>query len=176
MSKKFVEVPELKLAEDLLNAKSNAQEVVLLLCARIDALACCISHEHQSNRQSFASLLVNYAGHRDLMQSVSTGDLYYELGYHRWLIEGMIPKPGRLTRFSRVDDPIIHLLDRSGIPLTVEAARHVFDCKSGRTAASRFALSSAFLAPLNSLSSTVKVPCERLRRPTGVVLMWPLIW
>ena len=60
------------------------------------------------------------------MGSVSLGDLYYELGFHRWLAEGMIPKPGRLHRFSDLDDPIISLLDRSGIALTSEAAQQFF--------------------------------------------------
>lgn len=115
--------PTIRLAEDLINAKANPQEVVLLLCARLDALASCISREGQSNRQAFIHLLIHYAGHSNLMESVSAGDLYYELGFHRWLAEGMLPKPGRITRFSHIDDPIIHLLDRSGIPLTVEAAR-----------------------------------------------------
>ena len=117
--------PTIKLAEDLIAARSNSQEVVLLLCARLDALASCTGREDQSNRQAFTHLLVNYAGHRDLMCSVSAGDLYYELGCHRWLAEGMIPKPGRLYRFSRLNDPIIHLLDRSGIPLTVEAVHRL---------------------------------------------------
>jgi len=117
--------PTIKLAEDLIAARSNSQEVVLLLCARLDALASCTGREDQSNRQAFTHLLVNYAGHRDLMCSVSAGDLYYELGYHRWLAEGMIPKPGRLYRFSRLNDPIIHLLDRSGIPLTVETVHRL---------------------------------------------------
>jgi hypothetical protein len=117
--------PTIGLAEDLIRAKSNPQEVVLLLCARLDALASCTSREDQSNRQSFVRLLVKYSGYRDLMRSVSAGDLYYELGYHRWVAEGMIPRPGRLHRFSHIDDPIIHLLERSGIPLTVEAVQRL---------------------------------------------------
>lgn len=56
------------------------------------------------------------------MESVSAGDLYYELGFHRWMVEGLIPKPGSLHRFSRLDDPILHLFDNSGISLTVNAA------------------------------------------------------
>lgn len=118
--------PTLQLAEQLMKAKNNAQEIVLLLCARLDAAASCIAREDQPNRQSFTQLLINYSGYRDLMSSVSLGDLYYELGFHRWLAEGMIPKPGRLFRFSDLDDPIISLLDRSGIALTSEAAQHFF--------------------------------------------------
>ena len=115
--------PTLRLAEELLSSHRHAQEVVLLLCARLDALACCIAPADQPNRRSFTNLLTNYSGYRDLMASVSLGDLYYELGFHRWLAEGMIPKPGRLLRFSDLDDPIISLLDRSGIPLTSAAAQ-----------------------------------------------------
>jgi hypothetical protein len=118
--------PTIKLAEDMIVRRTNAQEVVLLLCARLDALASCISREESSNRQSFVTLVTNYSGHRDVMESVSAGDMYYELGYHRWLAEGMIPKPGRLTRFSRVNDPIIQLLERSDIPLTAVHAEKLF--------------------------------------------------
>lgn len=118
--------PTIELTESLVAARSNPQEVILLLCARLDALASSMASDDQSNRNAFVHLLVNYSGHRDLMESVSAGDLYYELGYHRWLSGGMIPKPGRLHRFSRINDPILHLLDRSGIPLTAEAAQRLF--------------------------------------------------
>jgi len=118
--------PTIELAEKLIQSKANPQDVVLLLCARLDALGSCMAREDQSNRQSFIHLLVNYGGHRNLMKSVSAGDLYYELGYHRWLADGLIPKPGRLHRFSRLNDPVLDLLDRSGIELTVEAAERLF--------------------------------------------------
>jgi hypothetical protein len=110
--------PTIGLAEKLIAARSNPQELILLLCARLDALASCIKAEDQPNRRAFISLLTKYSGYSDLMQCVSAGDLYYELGYHRWLSEGLVPKPGRLYKFSRLNDPIIHLLDRSDIPLT----------------------------------------------------------
>lgn len=117
--------PTLRLVEQLMSAHTNAQEVVLLLCARLDALASGIAPADQSNRRSFTQLLTNYSGYRDLMSSVSLGDLYYEVGFHRWLAEGMIPKPGRLLRFSDLDDPIISLLDRSGIALTSKSAQQL---------------------------------------------------
>ena len=113
--------PTITLAQRLIDARENAQDVLLLLCARLDALASTISNENQSNRDAFMRLAVDYGGERRLMESVSAGDLFYELGYHRWLIEGLIPKPGRIERFSRIDDPVIALLEESGIPLTVDA-------------------------------------------------------
>lgn len=135
--------PTIDLVERLMASKKNSQEVVLLLCARLDALASCLAREDQSNRQSFIRLLTDYSGHRQLMQSVSAGDLYYELGYHRWLTEGLIPKPGRLHRFSSVNDQVLRLLDGSGVPLTVEAVERLltrlmraltsdFRCRSGQ--------------------------------------------
>lgn len=114
--------PTIALAETLTRARTNPQEVILLLCARLDALASSLVREDESNRKAFVQLVVKYSGHRGLMESVSAGDLYYELGYHRWLAEGMIPKPGRLDQFSRLNDPIIYLLDHSGVPLTIKDA------------------------------------------------------
>lgn len=143
--------PSIELAERLITAKSSAQEIILLICARLDALACSIVSEDEHNRSAFIRLLVNYTGYRDLMQSVSVGDLYYELGYHRWLIEGLIPKPGRLHKFSKLDDPVIELLERSGIPLTAETAERFlsramraltknFRCTSGQPRAKNSAV------------------------------------
>ncbi len=114
--------PTTQLLERLIAAKENAQDVLLLLCARLDALASSISSENRPNREAFTKLVTAYGGHRTLMESVSLGDLYYELGFHRWLMEGMIPKPGRIASFSQVDDPIIDLIELSDIPLTTEAA------------------------------------------------------
>jgi hypothetical protein len=115
--------PTLDLVAGLVRSKSNVQEIILLLCARLDALASSISRQDQPNRQAFIHLVVDYAGDRSLMESVSVGDLYYELGYHRWLIDGLIPKPGRVHRFGRLNDPVIQLLDRSGVPITAGIAR-----------------------------------------------------
>lgn len=129
--------PSIELAERLIASKSHPQEVALLLCARLDALASSIASEDQSNRDKFIQLLVGYAGHRDLMVSVSAGDLYYELGYHRWLAEGLIPKPGRIHTFSDLNDPVIELLDRSGVPLTVDDVKQ-FLSRSMRAVADNF--------------------------------------
>lgn len=42
--------PTLQLAEQLMKARTNAQEIVLILCARLDAAASCIVREDQPNR------------------------------------------------------------------------------------------------------------------------------
>jgi len=59
--------PTIKLAEDLIAARSNSQEVVLLLCARLDALASCTGREDQSNRQAFTHLLLIFIKYSDIL-------------------------------------------------------------------------------------------------------------
>ncbi len=117
----------IQLVRELIKEKRHPQEVLILLCARLDALASDATSEDVSNSEAFSLFVTHYGGHRQLFESVSAGDLYYELGFHRWLIEGTIPKAGRLCRFSRVDDTTIELLTKSGIPLTVRDATHLLD-------------------------------------------------
>lgn len=112
----------LNLICNLTNKKENPQDVVLLICARLDALACTLAPSGTPSKAAFVEFIIKYSGDRVFWSSVSAGDLYYELDYHKWLMEGLISKPGRVTRFSRVNDPVIKLLDVSGIPLTVEDA------------------------------------------------------
>jgi eukaryotic-like serine/threonine-protein kinase len=99
-----------ELAKRLNDEKQQPQEVLILLCARLDALASGSVPEGTSNKKAFSKFLISYAGRRSLFDGISVGDVYYEVGYHRWLIEGTIPKPGRLQKFSRIDDPILYLL------------------------------------------------------------------
>ncbi len=115
----------LDLTDRLVKKKENPQDIVLLLCARLDALASAVAQSGSSSKAAFVDFIVQYAGDRPFWSSVSAGDLYCELDYHKWLMEGLISKPGRVTRFSRVNDPVIRLLDVSGIPLTVEDSTHL---------------------------------------------------
>jgi hypothetical protein len=100
--------------------RKNPVEILILLCSRLDALASDSTVEGTPSKQAFTRFVTTYGGNKDLFNSVSIGDLYYEMAYHRWRLEGTIPKPGRLYRFSRVDDPIIQLLDGAGLPLTLK--------------------------------------------------------
>jgi hypothetical protein len=108
------------LVERLIKSKQQPQEILILLCSRLDALACSSIPERTPPKKAFSQFVASYGGYRDLLTAVSTGDLYYELAYYRWLLEGTIPKPGRIHKFSRLDEPIIHLLQEAGIPLTVK--------------------------------------------------------
>jgi hypothetical protein len=108
----------LDLAEQLIKSRSHAQEILILLCARLDALASSAASEEIPRKQAFSHFLTAYGCRRNLFESISIGDIYYELGYHRWMLSGTIPKAGRIHRYSRIDDPIINLLQDSSIALT----------------------------------------------------------
>ena len=117
-----------ELAAELIAKRKHPIEALILLCARLDALASDAAKDDMSSRKAFTAFVAAYGGHRDLFNSVSVGDLYYELTYHRWLLEGMIPSPGRLQHvFSRLDEPILHLLDEAGLPLTLKDSEALLD-------------------------------------------------
>lgn len=106
------------LVEELIGSRSRPQEILILLCSRLDAVACSSVREDESRRQAFVRFIAGYSGQDDLFRSVSVGDLYHELAFHRWLLPGLIAKPGRLHMFSRHNKEVLLLLERSGIALT----------------------------------------------------------
>ena len=117
-----------ELAAEFIAKRRHPVEILILLCARLDALASDAAKDGTSSRKAFTGFVTAYGGQRDLLGSVSIADLYYELSFHRWLLDGTIPKPGRLRVFSNVDEPIVHLLEDADLPLTLQnfwkASRH----------------------------------------------------
>jgi hypothetical protein len=109
--------PTIELAKELVSSKARAQEVLTLLCARLDALASSAVGDTVPSRQAFVSFVTSHSQKPSPLNAVSVPDLYYELAYHRWLLPGTLERPGRLTRYTRLDDPLISLLIESGIPL-----------------------------------------------------------
>ena len=107
-----------ELVDSLIQSKSHPQEILILLCARIDALASAAAFEEDAKANAFAHFISTYSGERGLFESVSAGDLFYELDYHLWILPGMLPKAGRIHLFSRTNDTVFRLLIGSEIPLT----------------------------------------------------------
>jgi hypothetical protein len=114
-----------ELVDSLIQAKSHSQEILILLCSRIDALASISTIEDEASGKSFMGFVTTYSGKSKLFESVSVGDLYYELDYHLWLLPGMLEKPGRIRLFSRLNEPILKLLVDSEIALTLEEAQRL---------------------------------------------------
>lgn len=114
------------LACSLIDEHKYPREVLLLLCSRLDALAS-EAFPQENSKKAFTKFVASYSGKKTFFESVSLGDLHYELDYHRWRLEGTITSPGRLNSFSKIDEPIIHLLDEAGLPLTVSDSAKLLD-------------------------------------------------
>ena len=110
-----------ELVDRLIDSREHPQEILLLLCGRLDALASGSVREGEPGAKSFSHFITAHGRRRQLFESISIGDLYYEVNYHRWLLPGALAKAGRLHRFSHIDDGILHLLTESDIPLTRQA-------------------------------------------------------
>ena len=118
--------PTIELAEDLISAKTNPLEVLILVCARLDALANDTSVAGTPQTRAFIEFLARFSGHKKKFSDISAGDVYMDLSYYSFMAEGMIESPGRIRVFTREDDSIVQFVDRSGIPLTAEACEKLF--------------------------------------------------
>jgi hypothetical protein len=116
-----------ELVGDLIRSKSNPQEILILLCSRIDALASNSAREDEPRQKAFTRFVTVYSGKSRTFESISIGDLYYELDYHLWLLPGMLEKAGRIQTFSRLNEPILKLLVDSEIALTSDEAKHLLE-------------------------------------------------
>jgi len=111
-------LPTLELAEDLVARKAHAQEVLVLLCSRLDALACSATREDSPRKEAFTHFVRAYGCQRHVLECVSAGDLYYDLILHESMLPILIERAGRIRRYSADNDAVIELLVDSGIPLT----------------------------------------------------------
>jgi hypothetical protein len=84
------------LLSDLVRRREHPVETLILLCARLDALASDSSAEGIPSKQAFRRFLEGYSGQKKLFESVSVGDLYYELlGHVTWRhVTGWPASPG----------------------------------------------------------------------------------
>lgn len=138
------------LAAELIQRRQYPIDVLILLCARLDALASDALGDDTTHKQAFCRFLTNYAGQRKLFEAVSVPDLYYEIGYHRWKLSGTIPAPGRLNRLTEIDDPFFHLVEDSGLPITLEQIGRLLDTLTR-------ILESNFRAKARQTSSTRRI-------------------
>jgi hypothetical protein len=95
-----------ELVNDLIRSRSHPQEILILLCSRIDALASNSAKEDELRQKAFTHFVTIYSGKSRTFESVSIGDLYYEVDYHLWLLPGLLEKAGRIQIFSRLNEPI----------------------------------------------------------------------
>ncbi|OPY65709.1 MAG: hypothetical protein A4E57_03073 [Syntrophorhabdaceae bacterium PtaU1.Bin034] len=108
------------LVEELIAKKTHVNEIILLVCARLDSLANAACQE-TTQKASFFKFLTRYSNHRSLLVSVSVPDLYDYFARLLWLLSGMIQKPGRLHLFDPIEDAsAVSFIWKSELPVTEE--------------------------------------------------------
>ena len=128
----------ISLVDELLSERRGAQEIILLICSRLDSLANLALRNAPSQQKAFRSFVSTFSGQRRFFHRVSLGDLYGEIMYYGELMDGfLIEKPGRIQRFGPDSDKFLRFIYGSQIPITGEAASQLFN-RIGRVLATHF--------------------------------------
>jgi hypothetical protein len=106
------------LLDDLQAERRYIYEFVLLVCARLDALA--NVGQGVRTRDNFVRFVTRYGVHRREFAQVSVPDLAAQLVGYLWVLPGTIPQPGRLQLLTENDAPLIDVIERSDLPITEE--------------------------------------------------------
>lgn len=107
--------PTLKLLSSLVRKRSNAQEVVLLSCARLDSLANLAFSDSQKN--NFVRFMEKHSHVREMCH-LSVPDLFRYLIHKQWILPGTIPVAGRFHVFDPHDMPFFSFLWNCGVAVT----------------------------------------------------------
>jgi hypothetical protein len=109
------------LVDELMACRRSSQEIILLICARLDSLAN-LAFAGRPQKDAFVKFLVQHSGTRQTFEYISVADLYDFLAYQLWVLPGTVKKPGRLHMFEpRHDERYITFLVQSDLPITWEA-------------------------------------------------------
>jgi hypothetical protein len=98
--------PVLALADDWIEQEKHAEELVVLVCARIDALANLVSGRG-SQRERFASFVSQYSGRRRELERVSVPNLYRYVALAYYTLAGTLEVPGRLHLVTQDELPFL---------------------------------------------------------------------
>ncbi len=116
----------IKLIDHLINEKRNSQEVILLVCSRLDSLANLAIHKSATQKQSFTKFISHYSGDKKIFNSISVGDLYWYLLHYGDIADGgLIEIPGRIKRIGDESEDFLHFVEKSTIPITGKAVQQL---------------------------------------------------
>jgi hypothetical protein len=105
------------LLKEFVKERSNTQEFILLVCARLDSLSN-MAFRKKSQKDNFVEFLVHHSGHKNKILSISLPDLYEYLDYQQWVLPGSLEKDGRLHMFyPQRDEKYVTFIWNSGIPI-----------------------------------------------------------
>ena len=109
------------LLDEFVRGRQHAQELVILVCSRLDALANLAMTQKRSQRDRFVSFLHTYSGRQAELRRVLLPNMYFDIFVKYATLPGTIPVPGRLCSYdiSR-DGAFLQFIVDSGVPLTAD--------------------------------------------------------
>ena len=151
------------LIDNLLKEKNNPQEIILLVCSRLDSLANLLKKNQQGQKSSFIHFLLNFSGDTKFFNRISIGDLYNYLYFFGGLSEdGLVQSPGRIRKFGKDSEDFLSFIEKSTIPITAKSVRQIafrisrileknYRVKLGQS------LSKRYTTSLGELSSAIRI-------------------
>ncbi len=116
----------IELIDYLIDKKRNSQEIILLVCSRLDSLSNLAIKNTQSQKRSFIKFLYNYSGEKRFFNNISVADLYQYLMYYGNMADGaLIDVPGRIKRFGSDSDEFLFFIEKSSVPITGKLVRQI---------------------------------------------------
>ncbi len=108
------------LLNHLIGKRSNVQEFILLVCARLDSLSN-LAFTGKSQKDNFIDFIIHHSSNKTKLLEISVPDFFEYLGNQLWVLPGSLEKAGRFHMFDpRRDEQFILFVWNSGIALTVE--------------------------------------------------------
>ena len=109
------------LLDEFVRTRQHAQELVILVCSRLDALANLAMTQKRSQRERFVSFLHEYSGRRAELERVLLPNMYFDIFVRFATLPGTIQTPGRLCSYDLMrDSAFLNFIIESGVPLTAE--------------------------------------------------------
>ncbi len=110
------------LLREFMSKRQHALELGILACARLDSLANLAITGKGDQRQRFARFVEMYSDKKATLQGIAIPNMYSYFARMRWMLEGIIEAPGRVTLFDKDNDyPFLRFLAKSELPITVDA-------------------------------------------------------
>lgn len=106
------------LVKELIARREHPQEIILLVCARLDSLAH-LRFSPETDKVRFVNFLERYSYLGDRIREISVPDLYDEVCRWLWTLPGFVDVPGRLHLFDPLRDAkFLQFVADAGAPIT----------------------------------------------------------
>jgi hypothetical protein len=108
----------IELLNKFIRDRSNIQEFILLVCARLDALSN-LAFTGKSQKDNFIDFLTHHSGIKNKILEIGLPHLFDYLCYHEYVLPGSLEREGRLYMLDpRRDEQFVLFVWHSGIGIT----------------------------------------------------------